>query len=88
MLYETATVLSHKTTHQQAVRVIQALLATDYNPVFIDEIMAKKAFNLFFSQTKKRTSFVDCANAVVMKELKIDKIFSFDEFYKNKRLQS
>lgn len=87
VLYETATVLSNKTTHQQAVTVIKEILITDYTSIFVDQILAEKAFSLFFSQTKKGISFVDCANVIVMKEFKIDKIFSFDKFYKDKLLK-
>ncbi|HLC93968.1 MAG TPA: hypothetical protein VJH96_00155 [Patescibacteria group bacterium] len=81
VLYETATVLSHKTTQQQAVAVMKTLLNTNYTLIFIDELLTEKTFDVFFSQTKKGTSFVDCANMIVAQEFKLDKIFSFDEFY-------
>lgn len=87
VLYETATVLSNKTTHKQAVIVIKEILTTNYTSIFIDQTLSEKAFSLFFSQTKKGISFVDCANVIVMKEFKIDKIFSFDTFYKDKLLK-
>lgn len=81
VLYETATVLSHKTTQQQAVTVMKTLLNTNYTMIFVDQILSEKTFDVFFSQTKKGTSFVDCANMVAVQEFKLDKIFSFDEFY-------
>lgn len=87
VVYETATLLSYRISQQQAVQFLNDIFTADFNHIFITEQLAEKTLFLFLVQTKKRTSFVDCANAVVMKEFKIDKIFSFDEFYKDKRLR-
>lgn len=86
VVYETATLLSYRISQLKAVSFLRDIFNTDLQQIFVNEALAEKALSLFLVQTKKRTSFVDCANAVVMKELKIDKIFSFDEFYKDKRL--
>lgn len=88
VIYETATLLSYRISQPQAVQFLADIFKTDFHHIFITEQLAEKTLSLFLVQTKKRTSFVDCANAVVMKEFKIDKIFSFDEFYGDKRLKA
>lgn len=84
VLYETATLISHRLDHKQAIKFFKDILTTDFTCIFIDEELSKKATQIFLKQSKKDTSFVDCANVAVMEKLKINKIFSFDKFYKDK----
>lgn len=84
VLYEVATLFSYRINQKKAIDVINKLFKSDFNYIYIDQIISNKAFTLFLSQNNNKTSFVDCANIVVMEELKIEKIFSFDKFYKNR----
>lgn len=88
VIYETATLLSYRINHKEAIQFIKEVFKSNLQYIFINETLSEKTLSFFLVQTKKRTSFVDCANAVVMKEFKIDKIFSFDEFYGDKRLKT
>ena len=56
--------------------------------IILDSSIESLTWKLFLNQTKKGTSFVDCANLAVLEYYKLDGILSFDEFYKNKRIKS
>ena len=56
------------------------------NVLFLDSEAERKAWEVFLKQTKKGTSFVDCANLATAEEFGFDKILSFDEFYPKKYL--
>ena len=47
----------------------------------IDEDLETMTWKIFKRQTKKGTSFVDCANMAVIEKYKLDGIITFDEFY-------
>lgn len=80
-LYETVTVISQRINHQAArkfiLKVYQGL-----NFVFIDSLLEKKGLAIFNKQTSKNTSFFDCLNMAILKEMGLKEIFSFDEDYK------
>jgi len=52
--------------------------------IVLDKFLEKEAWKIFLSQTKKGTSFVDCANLATVKKYNLDGILSFDEFYPKK----
>jgi predicted nucleic acid-binding protein len=80
VLQELATVLSAKWDHFIAIETSKQLIQL---PEFVLE-MPPSVFNqtwqLFFQQTKKRTSFVDCSNVVFAQHLGAQ-VVSFDHFY-------
>jgi len=82
---EVANVLSIKEGQNFAKQSIKDLYSSEVEIIFIDEYLFQKTVEVFAKQSKKGTSFVDCANLVVMQEHGIAKIFSFDSFYKGKR---
>lgn len=84
VIAEIATVLSKKATPEHAHKFLEGIFSCGIEIIYIDEDFTKKTAELFNSYHKKGVSFVDCANLVVMEKLKIDKIFSFDKFYKDK----
>jgi hypothetical protein len=47
-----------------------------------------KAWYIFKQQTKKGTSFIDCANIAIYKHFKMDAIFSFDKIYKRNKIKT
>lgn len=81
VMQETATVLSRKVGQELAVGFIKNLPSLDAHVVIIDELVEKISWDIFLKQTKKGTSFVDCANMAVAEHYKLDGILSFDRFY-------
>lgn len=79
---ETATVLSKLHGQELARKFLD--LAETFPSVYVTEEQHKEALNLFREQSQKRTSYVDCANATVMRRLSIPMIFSFDKVYTKK----
>lgn len=80
---ETVTVISIRISHTSAIDFIKRIKSTQ-NPFSIkriDEELEEKAIEIFKSQTSKNTSFVDCTNIALCRELKMDAIFSFDKVY-------
>lgn len=81
VLQESVTVISRKLGQKQALDFLEKFKKTNVREIFTNQKLTAKAWPIFRKQTKKGTSFVDCANVVAFKELKMDKIFSFDKFY-------
>jgi|SRR3989339_561710 len=85
-IQETATVLSHKRGQLVAIALIDKLPELALRKIDIDIDLEKEGWKIFKSQTKKGTSFVDCANLAASAEFGIDEILSFDKFYPKKLL--
>ena len=81
VLQESATVISRKIGQKQALDFLKKFEKTNTREILVDRKLTAKIWRIFKKQTKKGTSFIDCANWVIAQELKIDKIFSFDKFY-------
>lgn len=81
VIFETATVLSHKINQQTAVFFLQNVLSGKMQIIRLDEYIEKEAFKIFVRQQRKNMSFVDCANMALMKKLGLTTIFSFDKIY-------
>lgn len=81
VLQETATVISYRLGQKQALDFLKRFSQVNIKQVFVNKNLIAKSWLVFKKQTKKGTSFIDCANIVVTRELKVDKIFSFDRFY-------
>lgn len=87
VLQETATVLSHRVGIKAVKLFMQNLPSLHLEIIKLDENLEKNAWEIFLTQTKKGTSFVDCANLSACDLYKLDGILSFDEFYKGKRIK-
>lgn len=81
VVFEVATVLSRKYSHQDAIEVIRELRARPECILKLTPENEQEAWKLFYSQTPKNTSFVDCANMVTAQNFGM-RILSFDMFYK------
>lgn len=81
VLHETATVLSHRTGMNAARLFWRKHRELRLDVILIDSELEAKAWSVFFEQTKKGTSFVDCANLAVIRHFKLEGILSFDRFY-------
>lgn len=84
---ESATVMSHKEGMRVVVDFINTIEKAYPNQLFLSERDELKAWKYFLSINKKGTSFVDCSNVVLLDEYKLDKIVSFDKFYKDLRFK-
>jgi predicted nucleic acid-binding protein len=84
VLQETATVLSHKVNQKLALDFIKKFNELEIQIIYLDEELENRTWKIFNSQTKKGTSFIDCANVAVTEKYKLDGIVSFDEFYPKK----
>ena len=80
-LYETATVISRKYSQQKAVDFFNDLKVSSPTIINMSPELETLTWNIFVQQTKKCTSFIDCANLSALSYYNIDKIFSFDQFY-------
>lgn len=81
VLQETVTVISNRLSQKDAVNFLERFWQINIKVFFINEKLTEKAWELFKKQLKNKTSFVDCANVIVYKELALDTLFSFDKFY-------
>lgn len=81
VIFETATVLSYKIGQDVSVSFVKRLLTLRLTTLDISEEVERRAWEIFTAQTKKGTSFVDCANLAVFEHYRLDGIATFDEFY-------
>jgi len=88
VMAETATVLSYKIGHEVSLDFLARFKRLNFKHIFLDQKLEQLAWEIFRQQTKKGTSFVDCANLAVFRELKMDKLFSFDSFYKRMKVKT
>lgn len=78
---EIITVLSQKSSVNVAVKVGKEIMDGNIIVIYITNGQMKKALKKFTKQTSKNSRFTDIANMVLMDELKINTIFSFDQHY-------
>jgi predicted nucleic acid-binding protein len=83
VLTETLTILSQKLGKDIALDWYNDYKNSLINEVFIDQQLFKNSIELFKKTKPENISLVDCSNVIVMKQNKIDTIFSFDEDFKN-----
>ena len=81
VIYESVTVISNRMGMDDS-RQFRVGLENFINEVIqFEEKLEEKTWEIFLKQTKKGTSFVDCANLAVIEKYKFDGILSFDRFY-------
>lgn len=81
VLQETATVLSYKVNQKVAKDFLDSYQHIDPITIRLSIENEQNAWNIFKQQTKKGSSFIDCANIAIYQEFELDKIFTFDKFY-------
>lgn len=81
VVQETATVLSKKDKQVTATLFLTELAKMPVQVLFVGEDDENLSWDIFKKQTKKGTSFIDCANLAIAKKYKFNGILSFDEFY-------
>lgn len=89
VIQETATVLSHKIGQAVSLTFLKELSNLELDIIPLDDTLEQKSWEIFKKQTKKGTSFVDCANIATVEHFKMNGILSFDTFYPQElRVQS
>lgn len=78
---EAVTVISQRTSLENAVKTGYEIHSSEVSIIETNESHRIKALEKFSQQTSKNTRFTDMINMVLMDELKIDTIFSFDKHY-------
>lgn len=81
VIQESTTVISYKMGMEEAKKFYQLARQEINQLVEIDDALEKTAWEIFLKQTKKGTSFIDCANLACLQTYKLNKILSFDAFY-------
>lgn len=81
VVYETATVLSYKIDQKASLLFLKKFRLLSVILIDIDEELEKRTWQIFEKQTKKGTSFIDCANLAAKEKYNIDGVLSFDRFF-------
>ena len=86
VLQETVTVLSHR-VGMNAVRLfLNEFPKIGLHIIRLESDLEDLSWKFFLQQTKKGSSFVDCANLAAIEYYKLDGVLSFDKFYPAKLL--
>jgi predicted nucleic acid-binding protein len=78
---EVTTKLSYYLSKQQSLSFIQFLEEYNIHILYPTKERHRKAVDLFSSIPSKRVSMTDCMNMILVTELDLDCIFSFDKIY-------
>lgn len=69
--------------HQSAVMVGEFILSSKIIEItWLDESVKIKAWDFFGQHSDKRFSFTDCTSFILMKQLRVNKYFSFDSDFR------
>lgn len=83
ILYEAATVISYKVSHQKAISFVKEMKEINLPVYELSQEHLQLAEKWFFKQTGRGISYIDCYNmALLEKNKQLDGIFSFDAIYK------
>ena len=86
VMQELATVVSYRVGQKESITLLDKLEEHNLIKIHVNEELEDAGWELFLKQTKKGTSFVDCANLAVIDKYKFDGILSFERFYGDKRI--
>lgn len=81
VVQESTTVISNKMGMEDARRFYKGLENMLDQTIDFHKEIEKISWSIFLKQTKKGSSFIDCANLATMKFYKIGNILSFDASY-------
>jgi len=88
VLDESITLIRYRVSHQAAVIFGNSLLNS--NIVRVEDVSAEdrfKAWEMFKKFEDKELSFTDCTSFVLMKNLRLQKAFTFDEHFRQMRFE-
>lgn len=78
---ESTTVISKHIGMDNAKKFYRLISKVVDEQIFLNDELEKETWRLFLKQTKKGTSFIDCANLAFCQKYKLNGILSFDDFY-------
>lgn len=78
---EAITVISQESGIEVATKVGEEIINGGVIVIYTDREQSEKGLVRFSKQTSKNSRFTDVVNMIMMDELKIDTIFSFDKHY-------
>lgn len=81
VVQEATTVVSYKMGMEEAKKFYDLTNKEIDQIVQVDSDLEKIAWKIFLRQTKKGTSFIDCANLACWQTYQLNKLLSFDSFY-------
>lgn len=81
VIQETATLISYKINQEVSLSFLENFSTLATHIITLTEVIERNAWDIFKKQTKKGTSFIDCANLATVEYYKLDGILTFDEFY-------
>lgn len=84
VVQECTTLVSKRIDMDNARKFYESLQMIQNEIIRINTEDEVQAWKIFLKQTKKGTSFIDCANLEVCEKYKLDGILSFDDFYPKK----
>ena len=87
VIQETATVLSHKANQKISLDFVSNIEKMPIEKIIVDQKIENKSWEIFKNQHKNKISFIDCSNLAILENYKLDYVFSFDHFYRDKRLK-
>ena len=88
VLDESITLIRYRVSHQAAVIFGNSLLNS--NIVRVEDVSVEdrfKAWEMFKKFEDKELSFTDCTSFVLMKNLRLQKAFTFDEHFRQMRFE-
>jgi len=86
VVHETAMLLSRKLSKEAASRFLQTVYNDDdVEVIHCNEAMEKEAYGIFHHYAEQDFSIADCVSFVMMKELGVRRVFSFDKHFKTMR---
>lgn len=81
VMAETATVLSHKDTHQTALNFLTMINEGNIPILPITPEIESEIYRLFREQTTKNINMTDCSNVAIAHHYHIPQLLTFDHFY-------
>lgn len=84
---EAITVISQNVGLQAAIDFAEKTLDSSIEIIEVDPQLRSMALDIFKKQISKNSRFTDCINMAIMKEKKLDTIFSFDVQYKKNKFK-
>jgi len=83
ILDESITIILFRVSHSSALLFGESILSSRIvNLINIDKAYLQKTIKCFKKFQDKRFSFTDCTSYVLMKDLKIQKAFTFDDHFR------
>jgi len=81
VIQESVTVISKRMGMDDARIFYKSILQIVNQAIKADDELVDSTWKIFLKQTKKGSSFIDCANLAAIEKYKLDGILSFDKFY-------